>query len=169
MRRNFANRSQGDIIRRAIHILQIPLRIQIVHRNAGTRHDVVKMVKQQILPAQQHAILRVRPPVQQSQRRELLRIQNIFFRSPDPPLGLRLGGKDAAMILEIQFAIPRRNLHAGQLFLHVGKEIPRKTELQLGKYGVGILQLLCMIQHHARRPAPVVAHPVQVHHFGTIR
>ena len=35
---------------RTIHILQIPFRVHIVDRNARPRHDVVEVIKQQVLP-----------------------------------------------------------------------------------------------------------------------
>src|SRR5712671_1789747 len=118
------------------HVLQIAFGIQVVHRDAGARHNVVEMIEEQILPGQRYVVLGIRTPVQRSQGSEHLRIQHGFFGATDSALGFSLRGEDAAVIGEIKFTIPGGNLHAGKFFLQVTEEGASEAELELGKYRV---------------------------------
>ena len=115
VRGDFAQGAHGYFFRSAIHIFQIALRIQIVHRDSRARHDVVEVIKQQILPGQFHSILRVRAPVERGKGCELFRIQYCFFGSADSALGFGLSRENSAMISEVEFAIPGRNLHVWEV------------------------------------------------------
>src|SRR5262249_7241231 len=136
--------------------------------DARARQDVVEMIEQQVLPGFGHDVLRIRTSIQRRPRRELLRVQHILLRPPDSALGLSLGGKHSAMILEIKFPIPGGHLDRRQLLLHIAEEIARRTELQFRKYKTRRAYFLGMIEHDARRAATMIAHAVQVHHLGLV-
>ena len=165
---DLVQRVAGDFACGTVDIFQVSLGVEIVHGNSRSRHDVVKVVEEQVLPRQLHLVLGIRPSKQGCDRSELLGIQNIFFRAPYSALGLRLRSEDAAMILEVQFAIPRRDLHRRHLFLDVAEKVARKTKFDSGENILRNHHLLRVIEHDPCGTAAVIADAIQVHRLGMI-
>jgi hypothetical protein len=63
---NLVERTICYLTRRTSNLLQIALGIEIVHCDAGARHNIVKVIEQQILPGEFELILRVRAPKKRS-------------------------------------------------------------------------------------------------------
>src|ERR1017187_4350563 len=110
----------------------------------------------------------VRPPVQRGLRRKFLGIEYGFLCAPDSALGFGLRSKDSAVICEVEFAVPGRNLHVRKFLLHVAEEIASETKLKLRIHRVWTPELISVIEHDAGRPAAVIAHTVQMHHLGLV-
>src|SRR5262249_13672775 len=113
----------GDLTERVIdyvvadsaHVPEVALCIQIIHSDAGSGHDVVKMIEEQPLPGTLHLLLRIGFLLKLGKRRKFLSVQQSSFTAPDTALGFRLGSKDTAVILEVEFVIPYRYLHVRKL------------------------------------------------------
>src|SRR5579862_2022099 len=69
-------------------VLKIALCVQIVHRNTGTWHDVMKLIEQKILPREFQFILRIVSAEQKCHGGVFFRVQRLFFCSADSPFGL---------------------------------------------------------------------------------
>ena len=56
----------SDADRHSLHVFEIAFGIEVVHRDARARHDVVEMVEEKILPGKLQFAVRIRTAVEGS-------------------------------------------------------------------------------------------------------
>src|ERR1700683_2422677 len=79
----FVERAICDLLRGAGYVFEISFGVEIIHSDPGARHNVVKVIKQQILPGKLELIMRVRAAVERSQRTVFLGVKHKFLVMPD--------------------------------------------------------------------------------------
>ena len=186
-----------DLIRRPPHHVVILLRILIDHADPGPRRQIVELIKQHLLPILRQLRARILQTIKPGKRGKFLRIQYLDFALAHIPLVVGLRSHHSAVILKVKLALPRRNPHHPGIRRSRRRRIPlrnrlviphrtlrrnllfdrRKPRLRSAELHIRSdlrrnrrhRPMKTLIQHRPRRPAAMIADPVEVHHVRHAR
>src|SRR5207244_7631815 len=135
------------------------------NRNTRAGKDVMEIVKEKALPSPLELALRILAPIEHCQRRNLFGVQQPLFCEADSLLRICLRGEDAAMVLEVEFVVPHRDVHTRKFLVQIIEESRSSAELQSREDDIGRHQTHSIVEHRARGTTTVVAHTIKVHHL----